>query len=308
MSDAIVDLKRKKKDSGFTELKKKLGFHNEQETIASAAKKKLEIADIETQRREDNEKLQKADKLSVANIIHQCGLNINVAQFYFYSVLLGGAVFIIANLLGLNLILAGGLSFFFAFGVPRWYLMRIRAKRLKKFVEELPAALEMVVRNLKAGIPALEAIKILSQEGKEPLRQEFEILMREQALGLTLAHAFERLALRVPMEECRFLAITIEIQSKSGGNLSEVLSNLAKVLRERRALRKKIHSMTAESRAGAMIVGGIPFAILAVLAFLQPNHTDFFFTDTLGIFVITAAVLWQCLGIFVMWKMTNFKI
>ncbi len=308
MEDSVIRVKRKKKNSGIKELGAALGFSDQKETISSAAKKKIELDDIDRQRKQDSEELRRANKLTLSNIIAQCGLDITLGQFYIYSILAAAAAFVAVSIGGFSLWVSLPIASFAGLALPRWYVLRARSKRFKKFTGELPGALESIVRNLKSGIPALEAIKILASEGKEPIRSEFQILMKEQAMGLTLSHAFERMAIRVPMEESRFLAIAIEIQAKSGGNLSEILTNLATVLRERRRLKMKIHSMTAESRIGAMIVGGIPFAILLALSFLQPDHTAFFFENNLGIFVLVGCIIWQCIGVFVMWKMTNFKI
>ena len=308
---SIIYVKRRQSlSSKLLEIYDQYNFLSRKRTkISEQARKKIEIENIAQQRREDSTKVYKANRLTLENILMQSGLKMTKDIFIGFSIAVGviSALFAII-FLGSSPLFALLLGAISATIIPRWYILRARKKRFKAFANAFPVALDSMVRNVKAGISVGEALKILAAEAKEPLRNEFVMVVQEMQMGLSMGHVFERMAIRIPLEETRFLAIAIEIQTKSGGNLSEVLGNLSKVLRERQKLQVKIKSMTAESKAGAAIIGGIPIFILMMLYFLQPEHVMFFFEDPVGKIAIIGSGLWQGIGFLLMRKMTRFEV
>ena len=142
-----------------------------------------------------------------------------------------------------------------ALGLPNLVLSRLRMRRINKFIDIFPNALDIIVRGVKAGLPLGDTLRIIANELPEPVRSEFRKLVEAQALGLPLPEAAEKLAERVPISETNFFSIVIGIQSKSGGNLSEAIGNLSRTLRERKKMKGKIKAMAMEAKASAAIIG-----------------------------------------------------
>ncbi len=132
--------------------------------------------------------------------------------------------------------------------MPSWLLTRLQKRRISAFVAELPNAMDVIVRGLRSGIPLGDCLRMISYEAKEPLRSEFRIAMEAQALGLSMSDAILRMCERVPVTEVNFFAVVVRHQQKSGGNLSEALGNLSRVLRERKKMSGKIQAMSMEAK------------------------------------------------------------
>src|ERR1700761_1445513 len=170
-------------------------------------------------------------------------------KFYIVSAVLalvffGGAWFVGGGLLG-----AVGLAFGAGFGLPRWVLGFLKKRREKKFLAQLPDAVDVIVRGIKAGLPLFESIKVVAADTQEPLRGEFNAIIETQAIGIPLGDACTRMYERMPVPEANFFGIVVAIQQKSGGNLSEALGNLSKVLRDRKKMAEKIQAMSMEAKA-----------------------------------------------------------
>ena len=128
--------------------------------------------------------------------------------------------------------------------LPQSSLNFVRSARFRKFTNEFPNAVDVIVRGVKAGLPLVDCLRVISQEAQEPVASEFREIVEDQTLGMPLSDAVNRLPERIPLAEANFFAIVVIIQSKSGGSLSEALSNLSKVLRDRKKMGHKIRSMT----------------------------------------------------------------
>jgi tight adherence protein B len=202
--------------------------------------------------------------------------------------------------------LAGG--FIGLLGAPRWLLSYLRKRRVKRFIDELPNALDVVVRGIRAGLPLADCIRMIANEAREPLRSEFKTLVEAQAVGLSIADACSKLYDRVPVAEANFFAIVIQIQSKSGGNLSEAIGNLSRVLRERKKMAGKIAAMSMEAKASAAIIACLPFVVAILTYISSPKYIELLWTTQTGKFVMVASGLWMLTGILVMKKMISFKI
>ncbi|RWC54968.1 type II secretion system F family protein [Mesorhizobium sp.] len=225
------------------------------------------------------------------------------------------AVFLLAGLvLALMLPLLLGFSAIVAIIVflvvglvlPILVLRRARNKRIQKFSIQLPDALDMIVRSLRAGHPTTVAIGLVAREMPDPLGTEFGIVSDEISFGLSLEQAVRKLSERVGFEGLHLLSVSLSIQAKTGGNLTEILANLSSVLRERRKLRMKIKALSAEGRMSAWIISLFPLLMLGILTLIAPSY----YGDVLNspilmpVFVIFGG--WALLGDFIMYRMVNF--
>ena len=192
--------------------------------------------------------------------------------------------------------------------MPRWFLLSAAKRRQKIFLEDLADAVDVMVRGLKAGLPLSDAMRVIATESGPPLGPEFMEVVEGQRLGVTIDQGLERTFDRVPLPEVSFLGIVISIQSKSGGNLSEALANLSRVLRERKKLKGKIRAMSQEARSSAAIIGSLPFFMVGALLFMSPGFLDPLLYSSTGHMVLAAAGVWMLVGILVMRSMINFDI
>src|SRR6202007_3005586 len=186
--------------------------------------------------------------------------------------IMGAAVFLGTLFAGGGIMGAVGLGFAGGLGLPRWGLGFLKKRREKKFLAALPDAVDVIVRGIKAGLPLFESIKVVAADAPEPLRSEFLAIIETQAIGIPLGEACTRLYERMPVPEANFFGIVIAIQQKSGGNLSEALGNLSKVLRDRKKMKEKIQAMSMEAKASAAIIGSLPPRGMALGPPASPRH------------------------------------
>jgi tight adherence protein B len=196
--------------------------------------------------------------------------------------------------------LVGGLGF------PRWMVGRIRNRRLNKFLEEFPNAVDVIVRGVRAGLPVNECLSIIAREAKEPVATEFRRVIDAQQMGIPLSEAVGRLYENIPLTESNFFGIVIAIQQSAGGNLSEALGNLSNVLRDRKKMKHKISAMSAEAKASAGIIGALPFLVATLVYLTTPDYIKILFTDTTGNMILVCSGIWMGMGIMVMKKMISF--
>jgi tight adherence protein B len=249
---------------------------------------------------------KKAKSLPLASRLTQAGLNWTPQKFMVISGIFGVAVFAMATILGGGLLGAGGLGFAAGFGLPRWCLSFLKKRREKAFLKALPDAVDVIVRGIKAGLPLFESIKVVAADAPEPLRGEFLAIIETQAIGMPLGDACARLFDRMPVPEANFFGIVIAIQQKSGGNLSEALGNLSKVLRDRKKMAEKIQAMSMEAKASAGIIGSLPPIVMLLVYLSTPEYISLLWTHPTGQLLLVGCVIWMSMGIFVMKRMINF--
>jgi tight adherence protein B len=197
-------------------------------------------------------------------------------------------------------------SFAAGFGLPRWILGFLKRRREAKFIAAFPDGVDVIVRGIKAGLPLLESLKVISVDSPEPLRSEMRTILDIQAIGVPLGEACTKLYERVPVAEANFFGIVISIQQKAGGNLSEALGNLSKVLRERKKMKAKIQAMSQEAKASAGIIGSLPVIVMALVYLTSPQYIELLWTHPTGRMLLAISAFWMSMGIFVMRKMINF--
>jgi tight adherence protein B len=192
-------------------------------------------------------------------------------------------------------------------GLPRWILSFLKGRREKAFTAEFANAIDVIVRSVKSGLPTNEALKIVAREIPDPVGSEFYKLTEGLKVGVTLDQSLKRMFENMPTAEVSFFGIVMTIQQKSGGNLSEALSNLAFVLRDRKRLQGKIKAMSSEAKASAMIIGSLPPVVMGLVYMTSPQYIRLLFTERMGNIMLGACVVWMSIGILVMRKMISFK-
>jgi tight adherence protein B len=191
---------------------------------------------------------------------------------------------------------------------PLALLMLKRRNRLKRFGEQFPDTLDLLVRSLRAGHPVSSAMGLVAEESADPVGTEFGIAVDEMTYGLALDEALVNMATRVPHPDLQFANVAIQIQHATGGDLAEVLGNLAAVIRDRFRMHAKIRAISAEGRASVFVIGALPFVVLAALLALRPNYYGDVSADPLFPQLLAGAgVLWL-LGIVTVLKMVNIRV
>ena len=255
----------------------------------------------------EKQQAQKKKRPTLRRRIEQAGLTISIQTFWILSGLAGllgglGAFLTVKALYAVPL--AG---FALAFGLPRWVLSFLKVRREKAFTRELAPAIDTIVRSVKSGLPVNEALKLVASEIPEPVAGEFRLLTEGLKVGVTMDDGLKRMYERMPTPEVNFFGIVMAIQQKSGGNLSEALSNLAGVLRDRKRLQGKIRAMSSEAKTGAMIIGSLPPGVMALIYVSTPDYIMPLFQVKLGNLMLLGCLVWMSLGVLVMKKMISFK-
>ncbi len=240
--------------------------------------------------------------------IRQAGLSLTVERFYLYSVICGLVLTIGAYLGGVPLIVLPGVLLVGGLGIPRWAISFARGRRIKAFLAEFPNALDVIVRAVKSGLPLNDSIRLIANESPEPVRGEFRRIVESQQVGMSVPEAAMRMPETMPCPEAGFFGIVIQIQSQAGGNLSEALGNLSRVLRDRKKMKQKVAALSMEAKASAAIIGALPFIVAFLVYLSSPNYIMPLFTTTTGHMILGVSGLWMAIGIFVMRKMMNFDV
>lgn len=238
--------------------------------------------------------------------IMQAGLTWSKRKFILISVALGLGGFLLFLLIDAGLWAALAVAFAAGFGLPRWILRFLKKRRENKFLQAFPDAVDTIVRGIRAGLPLLDSMRILSLEAPEPLRSEFRSIMETQAIGMPIGDACTKLFERIPVPEANFFGIVIAIQQKSGGNLSEALANLSRVLRDRKKMKAKIQAMSMEAKASAGIIGSLPVIVGGLVYLTSPQYIELLWTHPTGRMLLAGSAIWMGMGIMVMRKMINF--
>lgn len=247
-------------------------------------------------------------KVSLETRFLQAGLNWSRRRYYIISA-------ITAVFLGFGLFVSTGMGIMFfvglfigGLGLPSWFLNRRKAARLKKFALEFPNAIDVVVRGIKSGLPLNDCLRIVASEAPDPVGTEFRMIIESQTLGLPLTEAAAKLFERMPCAESNFFGIVLAIQQKTGGNLSETLGNLSRVIRERRKMRDKIKAVSMEAKASAWIIGSLPVVVGLLVYLSSPKYIELLWLTSAGKVGLAVSGVWMLIGILVMKKMINFDI
>jgi tight adherence protein B len=192
--------------------------------------------------------------------------------------------------------------------LPLMNLVRKRNARLRKIEAQLPDAMDLMSRALRAGHAFPSSMAMVGSEAVDPIAAEFRITADEIAFGVSVDAALNNLAARVPSPDMSYFVMAVIIQRETGGNLSELLGKLAELVRERFKLFAKVRALAAEGKLSAWILTGLPFCVAAAINIMNPKYLSVLFTDPAGINVVYTALVMMALGIFVMWRIIDIKV
>jgi tight adherence protein B len=234
---------------------------------------------------------------ALARWIEQSGMKASIS-----GVLLVGAVLAALGGFAANVATHAPLSIpfgaAFGFALPFLVLRFKRTKRLRKFEEEFPEALDLISRALKAGHAFATGLKMVADEMDEPIGPEFRKTFDEQNFGLPLKDSLENLTLRVPLLDMRFFSTAVLIQRETGGNLSEILENLSHVVRERFKILRQVRVYTAHGRLTGYVLLALPAVLAIALSFINPEHMNMLFRERMGQIMLMIALGMQTAGFF----------
>ncbi|MGT2427772.1 type II secretion system F family protein [Cupriavidus basilensis] len=192
--------------------------------------------------------------------------------------------------------------------LPLWRVASLRSKRLKRLESQLPDAVDMLSRALRAGHSFSGAIGTVGHELKEPMGPEFRTTFDEINYGVGLDEALTNLAMRVPIGDLRYFVIAVLIQRESGGNLAEILDTISSLVRERLKLFDKIRVLSAEGRLSAWILGLLPFGTAGLILVVNPGFMEVLWTDPIGLKMIGTALFSMVLGVIWMRKIIRIRV
>jgi tight adherence protein B len=241
--------------------------------------------------------------------LERTGMNISVGVFMMNSALVGLVVILVGRLYPVLPVAAVIMfSIFAAVAVPNFAIAVLARRRLKRFLESFPEAIDLIVRGLKSGLPVTESLKTVSAELGGPVAIEFARISDNIKFGKSLTEALESCAKRLALPEFRFFTIALSIQQETGGNLAETLSNLTDVLRRLRQMKLKIKAFSSEAKASAYIIGALPFLMEGLILSVNYDYAIQLFEDSRGLVMVGAGLTSFLIGTVVMAKMVRFEV
>lgn len=245
--------------------------------------------------------------ISFNRLLLQSGVGLGGGRMLAVMALSGATAGMISFMLTRHYLLALILTMLAGLVLPGLFLLFKRGRRHGKFAEQLPEALDLLVRSLRAGHPIVVAVSMVAREMPDPIGSEFGMTADEMTYGLDLETALQNMRARVGQQDLSFVVVAVSVQSKTGGNLSEILSNLARVIRDRFKLRRRVKAMSAEGRMSAIALSLIPLGVFLIVNALSPKFYGEIKGDPiiLPVAVITA-VVWAA-GVAIIHRLVNFK-
>ena len=244
---------------------------------------------------------------SLERILQQAGVTMTTSRFLLVVGLLALAVFLVALVLRQPLwlsLLLGALST----TLPFLWLSRARRKRLNKLEAQLPDAVDLIARALRAGHSFPPALQMVADELPDPIGSEFGVAFDEVNYGIPVSDAMMNLATRVPVDDLRFFAVAVILQRETGGNLAEILDNIAKLIRERFKLLGTVRVLSAEGKMSAWVLTLLPFVTALVINLVSPGFMAVLWTDPAGFKLIIMAFVAMLVGIFWMWRIVQIRV
>jgi tight adherence protein B len=225
------------------------------------------------------------------------GNRVRLPQLVLAGIAAAAAAGSAARFMGFNPALVIGLSSAAAVAAPRFLLRFAQTRYQRRFLDVFPDAIDLIVRAVKAGLPALDAIDLAAREVAAPVGTEFQKVLDDTRIGVAMADALNHAADRIRVPDFRFFVASIVLQRRTGGGLAETLVNLSTLIRQRRTLRLKARALTAESKASAALISFMPFVAGAGLYLVKPDMMSLLFVDQRGRFMLGVAIVSLLLGI-----------
>jgi tight adherence protein B len=236
--------------------------------------------------------------------ITQSGVNITVGKLVLSSGCLALLVYLIVKAITYRSMFAAAAAVLAAF-VPFMYVKHMKNKRLRKFEEQFPEAIDLIGRALRAGHAFTTGLTMVAEEIPKPVGEEFKLLYDRQNFGMPLPEAMKAFADRIPLIDARFFVTAVLTQRETGGNLGEVLDNLATVIRDRFRVKRQVRVLTAHGRITGWILAGMPPALACAMFVIAPGHMQMLINDPLGIQMIVGALTLQVMGTLIIRKLVD---
>jgi tight adherence protein B len=243
---------------------------------------------------------------ALKEFLKQADLKMNVSSFLLFSACLGLVAYLVAAELS-GLVLVGFLAGALVCLLPYLYARHRRKKRIKAFEEQFPEAIDLIARALRAGHALPTGLGMVADEMAPPVGTEFRMLYDEQNFGLTLPDAMRNFAARVPLLDAKFFVTAVLTQRESGGNLAEVLDNLATVIRDRFKVKRQVQVISAHGRITGVVLSALPPCLAVAIMFISPTHLQILMHDPVGHEMIIAAVVMQVLGTIIIRKLCDIE-
>ena len=240
-------------------------------------------------------------------VIEQANLKYRAADVFGVSVMLAGGTFLLFTLFGAMFFIRLLISLIVGL-TPLVYILRVRARRLHKFEEMLPDAIDLFTRTMRAGHNIHSGLETIATETSDPVRMEFKKLMEELALGSQVEAALHGLGRRVPLIDLKFFITSLILQRQTGANMVSVLENLSTLVRERLNMAAKMKAHTAQQRFSAGLLCCLPLVVGIGFWILKPEYVKLLWTDPVGSKFFTYAIISEIVGILVIRKIANIKV
>jgi tight adherence protein B len=238
--------------------------------------------------------------------IEQSGLKLTPGTLVLASMLAAAIAFYLVHTF-VHLVLVAAVVAGIAAWIPYTYVRYKRNQRLLKFEEQFPEAIDLLSRALRAGHAITTGLSMVAEELPAPIGPEFQILYDQQNFGLPLSQALKNFADRVVILDARFFVTAVLTQRESGGNLSEVLDNLASIIRDRFKVKRQVRVISAHGRITGWVLSAMPVSLGLFFAMTNPEKYATFYRDPLGMQMIFGALLMQLIGVFVIKKIVNIE-
>lgn len=248
-----------------------------------------------------------AERFNLARLCEQADVNMNPVRLMLACLVLGVGSTMFSSLAGLHLGLSPMVGLMFG-SLPVLWLMYKRKKRLAKFAAQLPEALELVARALRAGHSLAAGFRLVASESSDPIAGEFGRVFEEQNLGIPFEEALESLTERIPNLDLKFFATAVVLQRQTGGDLAEILDKIGSLIRERFKIWGQVQALTGEGRLSGIVLLALPPALFVAVYRMNPDYLMALFTDDLGKKMLIGGILMQLLGALVIRKIVNIRV
>lgn len=250
----------------------------------------------------------KAKRVTMRQRLIQAGVTMGVAQYLLLFQIAGVAAGVAAYV-GTGELLAGaGAGAFVALFLPSYVTSSMIKRRVKKFLDLFPNAIDVLVRGVRSGLPVSEGLRVISTQIDDPVGPEMARVVASTQVGMGIDDALETLYQRVPNQDVNFFRTVLSIQKSTGGNLAESLENLSGILRERRKMKQKIYALSSEARMSAIIIGSLPIVVGFLVYLMRPDYILILFEEQTGQMLLGGGVIWMSFGIMIMRSMVRFEI
>jgi tight adherence protein B len=245
--------------------------------------------------------------LNLRLLFEQANVQLAVPNFLLICAALAAVGIFLPTMAGMNVVFAPLVGLFLAFMPIMWLLMR-RKRRLRKFAAQLPQALELISRALRAGHSLASGLSLVAQEMSEPIGPEFGRTFEEQNLGIPMEQSLENMTKRIPNLDLKFFSTAVVLQRQTGGDLAEILDKIGSLVRERFQIFGQVQALTGEGRLSGIVLLALPPALFAVVYRMNPDYLMLLFTDPMGKKMLVGGVVMQLFGALVIRKIVNIRV